>query len=306
MLATARASLVQRLAVAPTAVTTAVRAAAARSLATITAAPTAPAGATPAIPAAAATTTPARASKRASRRNKRYEMPAQREPGRNYNVGAAEPVAEIQLNGYILAQVNFFGHFVQRAAQALDLCIEGPTPLPHHVRRWTVLTSPFKYKKFQEAFERRTFKRLIKIYAASPDAVDKFLLYLTEVAPAGIGMRVVRYEREEPGFGDRMQKEAEAILADGGKVLLPMHIYNTQNPDFYAALKERLEAQIAAEAKYAEAKKPKIEAASEEAAPTESTASADAVDGAAAPAETAVPETPVSEPAAVKAEQPSA
>ncbi|KNE61981.1 hypothetical protein AMAG_07244 [Allomyces macrogynus ATCC 38327] len=300
MLATARASLVQRLAVAPTAVTTAVRAAAARSLATITAAPTAPAGATPAIPAAA-TTTPARASKRASRRNKRYEVPAQREPGRNYNVGAAEPVAEIQLNGYILAQVNFFGHFVQRAAQALDLCIEGPTPLPHHVRRWTVLTSPFKYKKFQEAFERRTFKRLIKIYAASPDAVDKFLLYLTEVAPAGIGMRVVRYEREEPGFGERMQKEAEAILADGGKVLLPMHIYNTQNPDFYAALKERLEAQIAAEAKYAEAKKPKIEAASEEAAPTEPTAS---VDGAAAPAEAAVPET--SAPEAVKAEQASA
>ncbi|KNE62981.1 hypothetical protein AMAG_08151 [Allomyces macrogynus ATCC 38327] len=293
MLATARASLVQRLAVAPTAAATAVRAAAARSLATITAAPT------PAI--ATTTTTPARASKRASRRNKRYELPAQREPGRNYNVGAAEPVAEIQLNGYILAQVNFFGQFVQRAAQALDLCIEGPTPLPHHVRRWTVLTSPFKYKKFQEAFERRTFKRLIKIYAASPDAVDKFLLYLTEVAPAGIGMRVVRYEREEPGFGERMQKEAEAILADGGKVLLPMHIYNTQNPDFYAALKERLEAQIAAEAKFAEAKKPKVEAASEDAA-----LSADAVDGAAAPAETAVPETPAPEPAAAKAEQPSA
>ncbi|KAJ3365022.1 mitochondrial 37S ribosomal protein rsm10 [Allomyces arbusculus] len=304
MLATARASLVQRLAVAPTAAATAVRASAARSLATITAAPTAPAGATPTI--VTTTTIPARASKRASRRNKRYEVPAQREPGRNYNVGAVEPVAEIQLNGYILAQVNFFGHFVQRAAQVLDLCIEGPTPLPHHVRRWTVLTSPFKYKKFQEAFERRTFKRLIKIYAASPDAVDKFLLYLTEVAPAGIGMRVVRYEREEPGFGERMQKEAETILADGGKVLLPMHIYNTQNPDFYAALKERLEAQIAAEAKYAEAKKPKAEAASEDAAPTETAASVDAVDGAAAPAETAVSETPAPEPAPAKAEQPSA
>ncbi|KAI9217477.1 ribosomal protein S10 domain-containing protein [Blastocladiella britannica] len=138
-----------------------------------------------------------------------------------------EPVAEIVVQGYYAARVKFYASFAQRAAYHMGVPARGPIPLRQDVRRWTVLTSPFKYKKFQETFERRTSKRLLTLHAASPDAVDKLVQYLTEVAPAGVGLRVVRYEREEPGVGARMDALASTVCKElGGAIALPAHVYS--------------------------------------------------------------------------------
>ncbi|KAI9187845.1 28S ribosomal protein S10, mitochondrial [Blastocladiella emersonii ATCC 22665] len=225
--------------------------------------------------------------------NHTYAYPAKgaRDAALNWKA-VGEPVCEIQVNGYVLHQVNFFSKFIQRAAHHMEMPIRGPVALEPHVRRWTVLTSPFKYKKFQETFERKTYKRLVTVYASSNDAVDKFMHYLVQVAPAGVGLRVIRYERETPGVADRMKAAAESILADGGKVQLPRTVYSPK-VDFYEmlsegakgyALKQKLAGEAAASAAAAklEAAAPAEGDAASEAAPAEPKAAEAA---AAAPAE---------------------
>jgi ribosomal protein S10 len=158
--------------------------------------------------------------------NSTFKLPevADRLPHINYEA-IREPVLEIQLLGYIPHQVEFFSKFIQRTSQQLSTNIVGPIPQPPSVRKWTVLTSPFKYKKFQETFERKSYKRLFKFYEMSTDGVDKLIYYLAQVCPAGLSMRVIRYEREEPGFGLKMENEMKMILENGGKIELPSHVY---------------------------------------------------------------------------------
>ncbi|ORZ35845.1 hypothetical protein BCR44DRAFT_35482 [Catenaria anguillulae PL171] len=217
-----------------------------------TATPTSPIAAA----AAAATTSTSGTTangRRTHLRNPRYNLPATAAKDPSLNVAAVgEPVCEIMINGYVKQQVLFFSQFAQRTIQHLGMPLQGPITVSPHVRRWTVLTSPFKYKKFQETFERKTFKRRLTIYASSTDAVDKCLHYLSVMMPAGLGLRVVRYEREEPGVAERMKKAADDILAKGGNVGLPQYVYLPKR-DMYEVLAENIKLNMGAEGKQAKA-----------------------------------------------------
>ena len=48
-------------------------------------------------------------------------------------------------------------------AEKYNAKIVGPVPLPTKIRKYTVLRSSFIYKNSQEAFERRTHKRILDI-----------------------------------------------------------------------------------------------------------------------------------------------
>jgi ribosomal protein S10 len=54
----------------------------------------------------------------------------------------------------------------------------GPVGLPTKTKRWTVLKSVFKYKKFQESFEMIIYNQKLTI-DTDTETADKFLAYVT-------------------------------------------------------------------------------------------------------------------------------
>ncbi len=52
----------------------------------------------------------------------------------------------------------------------------GPVGLPTKTKRWTVLKSVFKYKKFQESFEMIIYNQKLTV-DADKETADKFLKY---------------------------------------------------------------------------------------------------------------------------------
>ncbi len=121
------------------------------------------------------------------------------------------PSAVLHLRSYHLPLLILFSHFAQHAASALGIPISKPTPLPVRRNLWTVIRGPFAHKKSQENFERRTYKRVIKAWDADHEVVDRWMRYMEKHVLAGVGMRMVRWDRAPVGVGHKI---AETVKAD--------------------------------------------------------------------------------------------
>jgi ribosomal protein S10 len=81
---------------------------------------------------------------------------------------------------------------------ALDMIgvnVVGPVPLPRKRRLINILKSPFKWKKHQELWERRTYTRLIS-FEADVSTTRRILDYLYRTKYEGVGLRVRRLSFE--------------------------------------------------------------------------------------------------------------
>ncbi|EMD35834.1 hypothetical protein CERSUDRAFT_106524 [Gelatoporia subvermispora B] len=128
----------------------------------------------------------------------RSEQPAYYHP-RTHHI----PVALIHLRSYYPELLELFSHFTTHTAAALAVPVSKPVHLPTQRSLWTVLKSPFVHKKAQENFERRVHKRLIKAWDADEEVVERMVRYLEMHALAGVGMRVVRWQRAPVGVGEQ-------------------------------------------------------------------------------------------------------
>ncbi|OCH89945.1 ribosomal protein S10 [Obba rivulosa] len=120
------------------------------------------------------------------------------------------PVALIHLRSYFPELLDQFVHFTTHTAAALAVPISKPAHLPTQRSLWTVIKSPFVHKKAQENFERRVHKRLIKAWDADEEVVERMVKYLETHSMAGVGMRVVRWQRAPVGVG---QQKLEAVMS---------------------------------------------------------------------------------------------
>ena len=68
------------------------------------------------------------------------------------------------------------------------------------------------HKKAQENFERKTHKRVIKAWDTDPEVVERWVRYLEKHALAGVGMRVVRWERAPVGVGKKVSDTVKAAM----------------------------------------------------------------------------------------------
>lgn len=76
---------------------------------------------------------------------------------------------------------------IMDVAEKYNATIVGPVPLPTKTKKWTVIRSSFVYKNSQEAFERRTHKRMMDII--NPDG--KITEALTNLSiPSGVEVEV--------------------------------------------------------------------------------------------------------------------
>ncbi|CAJ0865780.1 51_t:CDS:2, partial [Entrophospora sp. SA101] len=120
-------------------------------------------------------------------------------------------VCQLHLRAYVVGPMDFFIDFARRAAHALKMPCSGPVYLPTQTTRWTVPRGSFIHKKSQENFERKTHKRLLEIKDANKDVVKRWLWYLANNCPPGIGMRVTLWEWEELDFSKKKNKFQEKI-----------------------------------------------------------------------------------------------
>jgi small subunit ribosomal protein S10 len=76
---------------------------------------------------------------------------------------------------------------IMDTALRYDAEIQGPTPLPTEIKKYTVNRSTFIYKDAREQFEMRIHKRLIDILNPSPKVIEA----LTNlVLPSGVNIDV--------------------------------------------------------------------------------------------------------------------
>jgi len=121
-------------------------------------------------------------------------------------------VAQLQIRGYYLPPVDFMADFCLRAAYHFGLPATGPVPLPRRTERWTVIKSPFIFKKQQENFERRTYSRLVTIKDGHPDVVEMWLSYCVRNMFHGTGMKVNMFTNDYIGVGKTMSEDIKQLI----------------------------------------------------------------------------------------------
>lgn len=117
-------------------------------------------------------------------------------------------VASLQVRSFFTQDLEFFCNFILRVAFYLHIPVKGTTPLPRKTERWTVIKSPFVQAKTKENFERRTHKRLIKLYDANPEAVQLFLATVRKYCISGVGMKATVFNHEDVNVVERMDDVA--------------------------------------------------------------------------------------------------
>lgn len=117
-------------------------------------------------------------------------------------------VCSLQVRSFFTPDLEFYCNFILRVAFYLRIPVKGATPLPRRTERWTVIKSPFVHAKTKENFERRTHKRLIKLYDADPETVQLFLATVRRYCIAGVGMKADVYNREDVDVAGRMDDVA--------------------------------------------------------------------------------------------------
>ncbi len=93
----------------------------------------------------------------------------------------------IRLKAYDHRILDQSAEQIVEAAERTGANVAGPIPLPTHIRKITVIRSPFKHKDSREQFEIRTHKRLIDILEPSSRTVDTLMRLQL---PAGVDIEV--------------------------------------------------------------------------------------------------------------------
>lgn len=126
------------------------------------------------------------------------------------------PAAIVHLRSHHPHLLSLFTLFLKHSASALAIPISRPTTLPTQRSLWTVPRSPFVHKKSQENFDRKTHKRAVKAWDADPEVIERWVRYLQAHPVAGVGMRVVRWERAPVGVGRQIVETVQMQLGGSG------------------------------------------------------------------------------------------
>ncbi|KAJ1981496.1 mitochondrial 37S ribosomal protein rsm10 [Dimargaris verticillata] len=118
-------------------------------------------------------------------------------------------------------RIDFYINFVRKVAEVMKVPCSNVVGLPTHTHVWTVLKSPFVHKGAQENFSRLRIKRLLQIKDTHPDTLKVFLNYIEDNLPAGVGMRIHRFEYAT--LNDALT-EAERVKPPKGEPLSSHHV----------------------------------------------------------------------------------
>jgi small subunit ribosomal protein S10 len=93
----------------------------------------------------------------------------------------------IRLKAYDHRILDQSAEQIVEAAERTGAVVAGPIPLPTHIKKFTVIRSPFIHKDGREQFEIRTHTRLIDILNPTSRTVDTLMRLQL---PAGVDIEV--------------------------------------------------------------------------------------------------------------------
>ncbi|MCH8160947.1 MAG: 30S ribosomal protein S10 [Chloroflexi bacterium] len=93
----------------------------------------------------------------------------------------------IRLKAYDHRILDQSAEQIVEAAERTGAVVAGPIPLPTHIKKFTVIRSPFIDKDSREQFEIRTHKRIIDIQNPTSRTVDTLMRLQL---PAGVDIEV--------------------------------------------------------------------------------------------------------------------
>jgi ribosomal protein S10 len=104
------------------------------------------------------------------------------------------PVAQLHFRSYFPHLLDLQTHFVLHSAYLLGIPVSRPAHLPIQRTLVTVLKSPFVHKKAMENWDRKTYKRGVKVWDCDPAVLSGWLAYLERNSIEGVGIRITRWE----------------------------------------------------------------------------------------------------------------
>ncbi len=164
-----------------------------------------------------------------------YYAPIRHEPTHN------DLVCELSLRSYDPENLDFFADFALRAGYYLNIPLSGVIPMKTRRERWTVIKSHFINAKVKENFERRTHKRLIRVYDAHPEVVDIWLSFLSKNAMPAVGVKANVYSQESIGVGKEMENVKLETARDDVPIPKYVHFGNNNNMMVAQRVQELLE-----------------------------------------------------------------
>ncbi|TET68420.1 MAG: 30S ribosomal protein S10, partial [Dehalococcoidia bacterium] len=84
----------------------------------------------------------------------------------------AKQKIRIKLKGFDHKIVDQSAGQIVAAVERTGAVVVGPVPLPTHIKKFSVIRSPFIDKDSQEQFEMRTYKRIIYIVETTSKTID--------------------------------------------------------------------------------------------------------------------------------------
>ena len=78
----------------------------------------------------------------------------------------------IKLKGFDYRVIDQSAAQIVNAVERTGAVVVGPVPLPTHIKKYSVIRSPFIDKDSQEQFEIRTHKRIIDIMESTSKTID--------------------------------------------------------------------------------------------------------------------------------------
>lgn len=100
---------------------------------------------------------------------------AKKSQQKNSEAGATKQRIRIRLKAYDHKVIDQSTKQIVDTAIRTGAKIAGPIPLPTRKTTYTVVKSPFVYKKSREQFEMRIHKRLIDVYDPSAKTIDSLM-----------------------------------------------------------------------------------------------------------------------------------
>lgn len=107
-------------------------------------------------------------------------------------------------------RAQFAGVRFAKACELMGLSFSGPVGLPQKTKRWTLLKSPFKYKKHQESWEQRFIRSIVTIDMEDRGhLVPNIMDFLTKTHYVGVDVKIKtrRYISPEQIYTDPYLKE---------------------------------------------------------------------------------------------------
>ncbi|KAM0684021.1 mitochondrial 37S ribosomal protein rsm10 [Mitosporidium daphniae] len=103
---------------------------------------------------------------------------------------------DVQLTSSDKSALVNYAEFCHRVACLMSFGSSGPLALRYDVRKWSILRSPFVDKTSFKQYERRTYKRLVRVYNAHPSLHQKYLWYIQHHLPSAVEFSSTVYEYE--------------------------------------------------------------------------------------------------------------